>query len=81
MRIRLAKEDYETVSSIVEKYRNLENEFNEVQTQLENLNSQKDLLLKNLESIREEENSFFDHLSTVHGEGKLDLLTMEYVTK
>ena len=80
-RIRLQQKEYNTISNIVEEYRSIERDLTKVQEELEKLDREKTSLLEKLESTRKRENSFFQGVKKKHGEGKLDLLTMDYVTK
>lgn len=81
MRIKLKQEDYKKIAIIVDKYREIETSLTEVQVELEKLDKEKDRLLSSLDSVRKEEEIFFKEIEKIHGEGKLDLLTFEYVTK
>jgi len=78
-RVKLKDEEYRQISSIVEKYRVLQDEFDDVQAKLEELDKQKVSLLSRLDLVRAEENKFFSIVEKTHGKGKLDILTMEYI--
>mgnify|MGYP003339730198 CR=1 FL=1 len=79
-RITLEQKEYKKIGTIIDKYREIETSLTSVQEQLEKLDKEKDDLLSRLDKIREEETAFFSGISEKHGTGKLDLLTMEYVT-
>jgi seryl-tRNA synthetase len=81
MRIKLEDKEYKDMTKIIDKYREIEFQLTEVQSQLEKLSNEQNSLLEKLESNREEENTFFDKIEKKHGKGKMDLMTMEYVTK
>ena len=80
MRTKLEEKEYNKASEIVQKYRTLEQNFHSVQEELELLDRKKTVLLELLDNIQSEEQFFFDELTSKYGEGKLDLLTFEYVT-
>ena len=77
----LTEEESKEAALIIEKYRDLERELTSVQEQLLKLDALKEELLSRLERVRTAEELYFSKLSEKHGEGKLDLLTFEYVTK
>ena len=80
-RITLQTEELQDVESIVDKYREIGTKLDFIQSQLKTLDDQKAQLLEVLENIREEETSFLASLEKSYGEGKIDPLTLEYVTK
>lgn len=75
----LTEVENRAISKIVDKYRNLEVDLVSIQDQLEKLDKEKAIMLKTLDSIRNEELTFFRKLKKTYGEGKLDILTMEYI--
>ena len=81
MRIKLDQADYQKIAAIINKYKEVEVSLTRVQTELEKLDKEKDSLLSSLDSIRKEEEDFFHEIEKIHGKGKLDLLTFDYVTK
>ena len=78
-KITLNDVDHRSIAKIVNQYRDLETDLNVVQTKLEELDTEKITLLSTLDKIRAEEIKFFKKLKKTYGDGKLDLLTMEYV--
>ena len=76
-------QDQETQSLlvIVEKYRSLGESLNSIQDQLIELDKKKVYFLEVLDDIREEELKFLSSLEKTYGEGKIDPLTLEYITK
>jgi hypothetical protein len=80
-KITLKTEEHLAISKIVDKYRTLETDLTTVQAELQLLDSKKTQLLKTLDKIRSEELTFFKKLKRTYGDGKLDILTMEYVTE
>lgn len=75
----LTEVENRAISKIVDKYRNLENDLTDIQSKLEQLDKEKSNMLKTLDTIRNEELGFFKKLKKTYGEGKLDILTMEYI--
>jgi len=80
-RVTLQDQETQNLQVIVDKYRNLGEDLESVQEQLKVLDEKKSLLLEVLDNIREEELTFLDSLEKAYGEGKIDPLTLEYVTK
>ena len=80
-RIKLENSELASASTIVNKYREAEVELLEIQKKLEELDVQKTDLLSRLEKVNEEELQFFSQLENKYGEGQLDLLTFEYLSK
>lgn len=79
-KITLKDTENQSISKIVDKYRELEKNLDNVQSRLEELDKEKTVLLSTLDAIRNEETLFFKKMKKSYGEGKLDLMTMEYVT-
>jgi len=80
-RIKLNDEDYKRIGRIVDQYREIEFQLETIQSELEKLDKRKEKLLEKLDKTRESETVFFDDVKDRFGEGKLDLLTFEYVLK
>jgi hypothetical protein len=76
----LTETENREASSIIENYREIEKELTDVQEQLLQLDFQKEQLLLRLDETRKAEEDYFISLTEKYGEGKLDLLTFEYVT-
>ena len=77
--MKLNEKELKTMKEIVFKYSSLNDEFNETQKKLKELQSKNDTLLSQLESIREEENRFYESLKDSYGEGRLDFEKLEYI--
>lgn len=80
-RYRLTEKENTEALAIVEKYRDIEKDLNVVQAQLLELDTKKEELLASLDENKKLEDQYFSRLSKKYGEGKLDLLTFDYVTK
>jgi predicted nucleic acid-binding Zn-ribbon protein len=80
-RIRLEEKEYKTIGVIIDQYREIESSLTRVQEELDKLDKEQVVLLEKLEKIRNQENSFFEKVEKKHGEGKLDLMTMDYLVK
>jgi hypothetical protein len=76
---KLKESEHKEVSAIVESYREIETSLTQVQQQLQELDSIKDALLSQLDTIRSRELEFFQQLEKTYGKGKLDLYTLEYI--
>ena len=79
MRLKLESSEHSVVEQIVYKYREIGTEMNEIQSKLKDLETQKESLMYRLENVQLEEKNLFSDLREKYGEGKLDLLTLEYV--
>ena len=78
-KITLKETEHRAISKIIDKYRSLETNLTEIQVRLETIDKEKTDLLSTLDKIRNDEVSFFSKMKTTYGEGKLDVLTMEYI--
>jgi predicted nucleic acid-binding Zn-ribbon protein len=78
-RVTLQQEEYKTIGTIIDKYREIEDSLTRVHKQLESLQEENEALLAKLDDVRKEEEVFFGEVAEKHGPGTLDLLTMEYV--
>ena len=78
--VNLEKKEIEKANHIISTYQKLESNLTDIQKKLEDLDNEKTKLLKELNKTRSEETKFFTNLSKKHGEGKLDLYTMAYIT-
>jgi|688.fasta_scaffold1978528_2 hypothetical protein len=78
--VNLEKKEIAKANQIISTYQKLEVNLTDIQNKLEELDIEKTKLLKELDKTRSEETKFFSNLSKKHGEGKLDLYTMAYIT-
>ena len=78
-KITLKETEHRAISKIIDKYRSLETNLTEIQVRLETIDKEKTDLLSTLDKIRNDEVSFFSKMKKTYGEGKLDVLTMEYI--
>lgn len=79
-KVSLEEKEIQKANQIISTYQKLELDLTTIQKKLEILDNEKTVLLKELEKTRSEETKFFKGLSKKHGEGKLDLLSMQYIT-
>ena len=78
-RITFEREDYTKIQGIVGRYRKIDENLTNIQTQLERLDKERAHLFESLDSTRAEEEAFFENIKQKYGDGKFDLLTNEYV--
>ena len=78
-RITFEKEDYAKIKGIVGRYRKIDENLTNIQTQLERLDKERAHLFESLDTTRAEEEAFFENIKEKYGDGKFDLLTNEYV--
>ena len=55
--------------------------INEVENKLSDLSSEQYLLTDKLETVRDDEKQFGEYLKEKYGPGKLDPVTLEYITE
>lgn len=77
--IKFQDDDYHSISVIINRYRELEKELNDVQTKLIELDSKKSSLMSKLDEIRTDEIDFFSIVESKYGKGKFDLMSMNYI--
>ena len=81
MKAQLNLDEQLTIASLMDKYRNIHNNINEVENKLSNLNQEQHMLTDELENVRSDEKQFGEYLKEKYGPGKLDTLTLEYITE
>lgn len=79
-KVSLNDKEIQKAKLIISTYQTLESNLTSIQTKLEVLDKEKEALLEELNKTRSEETKFFNNLSKKHGEGKLDLYTMQYIS-
>ena len=76
--MKLQEKELTEIVNIVEKYSSLQDEFSEIEKQMQEIKDKKDDLLIRLEKVRELETSLMSDLEKSYGKGKINLNTYEY---
>jgi septation ring formation regulator EzrA len=74
----LTKKEKDTANLLKIKFSEVRSEIENVQSEMEWLNTKAGSLIKELESLREQESNFIDSLQEKYGEGKLDPFKLIY---
>jgi chromosome segregation ATPase len=74
----LTKKEKDTANLLKIKFSDVRSEIENVQSEMEWLNTKAGSLIKELESLREQESNFIDSLQEKYGEGKLDPFKLIY---
>jgi propanediol dehydratase small subunit len=77
----LTQEELLEIYKIVEQYREVENELNTIDKEIESLFARKEVAVKTIEDLKNQESRLMVKLKEKYGEGRLDPLTMKYLTK
>ncbi len=78
--MRLTDEEYREIAIIVDQYRETSDSLDRMQEKLERVLVEKNMIESRIELIRDRENKLFADLEKQYGKGRLDLLTMEYIS-
>ena len=81
MKRQLSLDEQLRIASLMDNYRNIHNSINEVENKLSDLSSEQYLLTDKLETVRDDEKQFGEYLKEKYGPGKLDPVTLEYITE
>lgn len=74
----LTKKEKDTANLLKIKFSEVRSEIENVQSEMEWLNTKAGSLIKELESLREQESNFIDSLQEKYGDGKLDPFKLIY---
>lgn len=74
----LTEKEKDTANLLKSKFFEVRSEIESVQSKMEYLNTKAGSLIKELESLREQESNFIDSLQQKYGEGKLDPFKLIY---
>lgn len=77
--IELKEDELIKISNIVKRYREIENELDDINDKLQSIEKNKTKLLNLLDNTRVDEVKLFSKLKKRYGEGKLDLTTFKYI--
>ncbi len=80
MKTQLNLEEQLRIASLMDKYRNIHENINEVENKLSGLSEEQHMLTDKLETVRNDEKQFGEYLKQKYGPGKLDPVTLEYIT-
>jgi len=75
----LTKKEKDTANLLKIKFSEVRSDIEDVQGQMEYLNTKAGSLIKDLENLREQESNFIDSLSEKYGEGNLDPFKLIYI--
>jgi hypothetical protein len=81
MKKQLDIEEQLTIASLMDDYRNIHDEINKVEKKLTLLSKKQEKLSIDLDNARQNEKNFGDYLKEKYGPGKLDTMTLEYITE
>jgi hypothetical protein len=81
MKKQLNLEEQLTIASLMDNYRNIHDEINKVEKKLTLLSKKQEKLSIDLDNARQNEKNFGDYLKEKYGPGKLDTMTLEYITE
>jgi hypothetical protein len=81
MKKQLDLEEQLTIASLMDDYRNIHDEINKVEKKLTLLSKKQEKLSIDLDNARQNEKNFGDYLKEKYGPGKLDTMTLEYITE
>lgn len=75
----LTKKEKDTANLLKIKFSEVRSDIEDVQGQMEYLNTKAGSLIKDLEDLREQESNFIDSLREKYGEGNLDPFKLIYM--
>lgn len=75
----LTKKEKDTANLLKLKFSEVRSGIESVESEMEYLNAKAGSLIKELESLREQESNFIDLLQEKYGEGKLDPFKLIYM--
>jgi hypothetical protein len=70
-----------TMATLMGEYQNIHEEINRVESQLKQLTQLQEILTSSLDKTRNDEKEFGVYLKQKYGPGKLDTITLEYITE
>jgi hypothetical protein len=81
MKRQLSLDEQIRIASLMDNYRNIHDNINEVENKLSGLSNEQHMLTDKLETVRNNEKQFGEYLKEKYGPGKLDPVTLEYITE
>jgi hypothetical protein len=81
MKKQLDLEDQLTIAGLMDGYRKIHEQINQVESKLSKLSKKQEKLSVELDNTRTSEKEFGDYLKEKYGPGKLDTMTLEYITE
>ena len=81
MKRQLNLDEQLTISTLIGEYQNIHDEINTVESKLKELTALQETLTISLDKIRGDEKDFGNYLKNKYGPGKLDTITLEYITE
>lgn len=69
------------IASLMDNYRKIHNDIDAVESKLNKLIEKQTKLSETLDKARGEEKEFGEYLKQKYGPGKLDAVTLEYITE
>lgn len=81
MKTQLNLDEQLTIASLMDNYRNIHDDISKVENKLSDLSAEQHLLTDKLETVRNDEKIFGEYLKQKYGPGKLDPVTLEYITE
>lgn len=81
MKKQLDLEDQLTIAVLMDEYRKIHEQINQVEIKLNKLSKKQEKLSVELDNTRNNEKEFGDYLKEKYGPGKLNTMTLEYITE
>jgi predicted RNA-binding protein len=81
MKKHLDLEEQLTIACLMDNYRKIHEEINQVESRLNKLSKKQEKLSVDLDNARHDEKKFGEYLKEKYGPGKLDTMTLEYITE
>ncbi len=81
MKTQLNLDEQLKIANLMDNYRNIHNEISDVEVKLSELTERQEQLTEQLFDVRLEEKNFGEYLKEKYGPGRLDTLTLEYITE
>lgn len=81
MKTSLNLDEQLTIAGLMGEYQNIHDEINRVESRLKELTQLQETLTIALDKTRSDEKEFGMYLKQKYGPGKLDTITLEYITE
>jgi hypothetical protein len=81
MKKQLNLEEQLMISGLIGQYQNIHNQINDIESKINSLSELQKELTDSLDKTRGDEKDFGNYLKNKYGPGKLDTITLEYITE
>jgi len=81
MNTQLNLEEQLKIAGLIGEYQSIHNQINDIESNIKSLMILQKQLSESLDNTRNEEKDFGNYLKQKYGPGKLDTITLEYITE